>query len=116
VRKRLSVSVCLSVSYKSGVCMWLSNNVNTGTRKSIIWLVVMYGCERQCLALRIHRVYLRYLENIRSEFLTQINEKKINVGKQLLSTAHTFGWFDPSGFFLFLCSHKDHSVFSCHLK
>jgi hypothetical protein len=41
-----SVSVCLSVGYEYGVCFSLLKNVNTETKKSIIWLAVFYGCER----------------------------------------------------------------------
>ena len=44
-RKTL-VSVCLTVSYKSGVCISLSKDVNTEIRKSIFWIVVLCGYER----------------------------------------------------------------------
>ena len=44
--RETSVSVCLSVSYKYGVCISLSKDVNTETKKSVIWFAVLYGCER----------------------------------------------------------------------
>jgi len=39
------MSVCLSVSYKYGVCISLSKEVKAETKKSIIWLAVLYGRE-----------------------------------------------------------------------
>jgi hypothetical protein len=45
INRETSVSVCLS-GYKFGVCIWLSKDVNAETKKSIIWLTVLYGCER----------------------------------------------------------------------
>ena len=44
--RKTSVSVCLSVSYESGVYISLSKDVNKEKKKSIIWLAVLYGCER----------------------------------------------------------------------
>ena len=41
-RKTL-VNVCLSVGYKCGVDMWLSKDVNTETKISIIWLLLCVG-------------------------------------------------------------------------
>jgi hypothetical protein len=46
VSRKTSVSVCLSVGYKSGVCISLSKDVNTETKKSEIWLDALCGCER----------------------------------------------------------------------
>ena len=82
--RKTSVSVCLSVSYKSGVCISLSKDVNTETKKSIIWLEVLYGCERYRLALREECIKCTWnaWSNIRSEFLTKKNEK-IHDGKQI---------------------------------
>jgi len=46
VSRETSVCVCLSVSYKSNVCILLFQDVNTESKKSVIWLAVLYGCER----------------------------------------------------------------------
>ena len=43
MRRKTSASICLSVSYKSGVCISLSKDVNTEKKKSIIWLAVLCG-------------------------------------------------------------------------
>ena len=41
-----SVCVCLSVSNKSRVCMWLSKEVNTEIKKSLILLAVLCECDK----------------------------------------------------------------------
>ena len=46
VTRITSVSVCLSVDYKYGAFISLSKDVNTEIKKSVIWLVVLCGCEK----------------------------------------------------------------------
>ena len=46
MEKDILVSVCLPVSYKTGVCMSLSKDVNAEKKRSIIWFLFCMGVTR----------------------------------------------------------------------